>query len=115
MYRTLFLTGAMAATRAEDRATTQTFLREADETAQRLSVDANHLWTAFGPTNVAIHCVAAAGQLGNIQVAADLGPRIDTSGMAVARRARQSLEVARALSAWNRTDEALAVLLEAET
>ncbi|MDJ0342625.1 helix-turn-helix transcriptional regulator [Streptomyces sp. H10-C2] len=114
VYGTLFLTGAMAAARAEDRATTQTFLREADETAQRLGADANHMWTAFGPTNVAIHCVATAGELGDIQVAADLGPRIDTSGMPVERRVRHSLEVARALSAWNRTDDALATLLDAE-
>ncbi|WP_354670693.1 helix-turn-helix domain-containing protein [Streptomyces flavofungini] len=114
VYGTLFLTGAMAAARAEDRATTQTFLREADEVAQRLGADANHLWTAFGPTNVAIHCVATAGELGDIQIAADLGQRIDTSGLPVERRVRHSLEVARALSAWNRTDEALAALLEAE-
>ncbi|MER7045567.1 hypothetical protein [Streptomyces jumonjinensis] len=34
--------------------------------------------------------------------------------MPVERRVRHSLEVARALSFWNRTDEALAVLLDAE-
>lgn len=114
VYGTLFLAGAMAAARAEDRATTQTFLREADEAAHRLGADANHLWTAFGPTNVAIHCVATAGELGDIQIAADLGQRIDTSDLPVERRVRHKLEVARALSAWNRTDEALATLLDAE-
>lgn len=114
VYGTLFLTGAMAAARAEDRAATRAFLREADEAAQRLGADANHLWTAFGPTNVAIHCVATAGELGDIQVAADLGQRIDTTGLPVERRVRHSLEVARALSAWNRIDEALATLLNAE-
>ncbi|MFE7286698.1 helix-turn-helix domain-containing protein [Streptomyces noursei] len=114
VYGTLFLAGAMAAARADDRATTQTFLREADEAAQRLGTDANHMWTAFGPTNVAIHCVATAGELGDIQIAADLGSRIDTTALPVERRVRHSLEVARALSSWNRTDEALAVLLEAE-
>lgn len=114
VYGTLFLAGAMAAARAEDRATTRAFLREADETAQRLPADANHMWTAFGPTNVAIHRVATAGELGDIQVAADLGQRIDASGLPVERRVRHSLEVARALSAWNRTDDAMAILLEAE-
>lgn len=34
--------------------------------------------------------------------------------MPVERRVRHSLEVARALSAWNRTDDALAILLQAE-
>ncbi|GGZ14711.1 transcriptional regulator [Streptomyces inusitatus] len=114
VYGTLFLAGAMAAARAEDRATVQSFLREADESARRLGSDANHLWTAFGPTNVAIHRVATARELGDLQVAADLGPRIDTSAMPVERRVRHSLEVARALSAWNRTDEALSILLDAE-
>ncbi|MFE0764572.1 helix-turn-helix domain-containing protein [Streptomyces smyrnaeus] len=111
VYGTLFLAGAMAATRTEDRATTQSFLRAADETAQRLGTDANHMWTAFGPTNVAIHCVATAGELGDIPIAADLGQHIDTSNLPVERRVRHSLEVARALSAWNHTDEALATLL----
>lgn len=114
VYGTLFLAGAMAAARTEDRATTQSFLREADDAAQRLGTDANHMWTAFGPTNVAVHCVATAGELGDIQIAADLGQRVDTSSLPVERQVRHGLEVARALSAWNRTDEALATLLEAE-
>lgn len=114
VYGTLFLAGSMAAARAEDRATTQAFLREAEATATRLGSDANHMWTAFGPTNVAIHKVATAGELGDFQVASDLAPQIDTSGLPVERRVRHDLEVARALTARNRTDEALAVVLEAE-
>ncbi|WP_093813923.1 helix-turn-helix domain-containing protein [Streptomyces sp. 2133.1] len=114
VYGTLFLTGAMAAARAEDRATTQEFLREAESAATRLGANGNHMWTAFGPTNVQIHRVATAGELGDIQIAAELGPQVDTSGLPVERRVRHSLEVARALSAWNRTDDALAVVLDAE-
>ncbi|MFI8929580.1 hypothetical protein ACIG3E_18105 [Streptomyces sp. NPDC053474] len=49
VYGTLFLAGAMAAARAEDRATTQAFLREAEATATRLGTEANHMSTAFGP------------------------------------------------------------------
>ncbi|WP_052442591.1 hypothetical protein [Streptacidiphilus neutrinimicus] len=41
IYGTMFLTGAMAAARAEDRATARAFLDEADETARRLGCDAN--------------------------------------------------------------------------
>lgn len=52
--------------------------------------------------------------LGDVQVAIDLGPRVDTSAMPTERRVRHAMETARALSAWNRTDEALAVLLDAE-
>lgn len=114
IYGTLFLAGSMAASRADDRATTQDFLAEADRTARRLGRDANHMWTAFGPTNVAIHQVATAAELGDMQVALDLGPRIDTTGLPVERRTRHNLEVARALSAHNRVDDALAAILEAE-
>lgn len=114
VYGTLFLAGAMAAARAEDRATTRTFLAEADTAADRLGRDANYLWTAFGPTNVDIHRVATAGELGDVQVAIDLGPRVDTSPLPMERRIRHALELARAYSLWNRLDDALAILLDAE-
>lgn len=114
VYGTLFLAGAIAAARDEDRPTTQTYLAEADESARRLGNDANYMWTAFGPTNVAIHRVATAMDLGDVQVAIDLGPRLDTSTLPTERRVRHAMETARALSAWNRTDDALSTLLEAE-
>jgi hypothetical protein len=110
----LFLAGAMAAARAEDRATTRTFLAEADTAAGRLGRDANYLWTAFGPTNVDIHRVATAGELGDVQVAIDLGPRVDTTPLPMERRIRHALEVARAYSLWNRLDDALATPPAAE-
>ncbi|MFJ4947627.1 helix-turn-helix domain-containing protein [Streptomyces sp. NPDC088760] len=115
IYGTLFLAGSMASARADDRATTRTFLDEAKRAADRLGTDANHVWTAFGPTNVAIHRVATAAELGDMQVAVDLGPQIDTTGLPTERRTRHNLEVARALSAYNRMDDALAKVLEAES
>jgi transcriptional regulator with XRE-family HTH domain len=114
VYGTLFLAGSIAAARANDAITTRSFLTEAEKAAQQLGHDANHLWTAFGPTNVAIHRVATASELGDVQVAVDLGPQVDTTGMPMERRVRHALEVARALSTWNRTDDALNMLLEAE-
>jgi transcriptional regulator with XRE-family HTH domain len=114
VYGTLFLTGAVAAARDEDRLAVRAFLDEADHTASRLGRDANHLWTAFGPTNVAIHRVGTAMDLGDVQVAIDLGLRLDTSGLPLERRVRHAIETARALTAWNRTDQALVTLLDAE-
>jgi transcriptional regulator with XRE-family HTH domain len=114
VYGSLFLAGSMAAARADDRATTQAFLHEADRSARRLGRDANHLWTAFGPTNVAIHRVSTAMELGDVQVAVDLGPRVDASSMPVERRVRHALEVARAYNSWNRTDDAMHTLLHVE-
>ncbi|MFF9406376.1 helix-turn-helix domain-containing protein [Streptomyces anandii] len=115
IYGTLFLAGSMAAARSDDRSTVREFLAEADQAARRLGRDANHMWTAFGPTNVAIHRVATAAELGDMQVAADLGPQIDTSNLPTERRTRHNIEVARALSAHNRIDDALAMILEAES
>jgi transcriptional regulator with XRE-family HTH domain len=114
VYGTLFLAGAIAAARDEDRSTVRTFLAEADETARRLGHDGNHLWTAFGPTNVAIHRVATAMDLGDVQVAIDLGPRVDASALPVERQVRHAIETSRAFTARNRTDEALWILLDAE-
>jgi transcriptional regulator with XRE-family HTH domain len=114
VYGSLFLTGAMAASRAEDRSATQGFLQEAQEAADRLGQDANHVWTAFGPTNVAIHRVNTAMELGDVQIALDLGPTVDTADLPTERRVRHALELARAYSARNLRDEGLAVLLEAE-
>ncbi|MFI2709079.1 helix-turn-helix domain-containing protein [Micromonospora sp. NPDC018662] len=114
VYGTLFLSGSMAAARSNDAGTTRTLLAAAEHAADQLGNDANHLWTAFGPTNVAIHRVATAAELGDVQVAVDLGPRVDTTGLPMERRVRHALEVARAYSSWNRVDDAQAVLLEAE-
>lgn len=114
VYGTLFLTGAVAAARADDRASTTSFLNEAADCAGRLGRDANTMWTAFGPTNVAIHRMTAAMELGDVQVAVDLAPRIDASALPTERRVRHAIESARAYTARNRRDDALGVILEAE-
>ena len=113
-YGMLFLAGSMAASRNEDRETTRSYLNESNEAAQRLGVDGNHLWTAFGPTNVAIHRVNTSMELGDVQVALDLGPDLDTSALPAERRVRHLLEVARAFNLTGRRDTALATVLDAE-
>ena len=114
VYGTLFLTGAVAAARADDRASATSFLNEAADCAGRLGRDANAMWTAFGPTNVAIHRMTASMELGDVQIAVDLAPRIDASALPVERRVRHSIETARAYTARNRRDDALRVILDAE-
>ncbi|GAA3251391.1 helix-turn-helix transcriptional regulator [Pseudonocardia petroleophila] len=114
VYGTLFLTGAVAAARADDRGSVTSFLAEAAECAGRVGRDANAMWTAFGPTNVAIHRMTAAMELGDVQIAVDLAPRIDTSRLPAERRVRHAIETARAYTARNRRDDALGVLLDAE-
>ncbi|MFD5438418.1 hypothetical protein ACFWJ4_40465 [Kitasatospora sp. NPDC127067] len=72
------------------------------------------MWTAFGLTNVAIHRISTAMEFGDVQIALDRGPRVDSSALPLERRVRHSLEIARAHSAQNRMDEALALVLDTE-
>ena len=110
----LHLVGSMASARAGDRPAADQHLRMAGAAAHKLGRDANHLWTAFGPTNVAIHRVAVASELRDYQLAADLGPKVDVSGMPIERQVRHRLEVARALHHRARQKDALGLVLEAE-
>jgi hypothetical protein len=111
---TLMLVGATASARAGERAEAAAFLRHADQLAAQLGRDGNEIWTSFGPTNVAIHRVTVAAELGDIRQAIELGSALDVSVMPRERRVRHQLEVARALSRGGRRDESLAVLLSAE-
>jgi hypothetical protein len=63
---------------------------------------------------VAIHQVAVAMEFGDVQRAVELGPTLDTSGLPVERRVRHAIETAHAFARWNRVDEAVATLLDAE-
>jgi hypothetical protein len=53
-------------------------------------------------------------ELGDVQIAVDLGSRVHTSPLPVERQVRHALEIARAFSASNRRDEALGIVLDAE-
>lgn len=114
VYGSLHLVCALASARDDDRASANTHLSAADIAATRLGEDANHVWTAFGPTNVKIHRVAVAMELGDVQRAIEIGPSLDTSALPVERRVRHSIETARAFARHNDIDEALAALLTAE-
>ncbi|NUT36771.1 MAG: helix-turn-helix transcriptional regulator [Hamadaea sp.] len=114
VYGSLHLMCALSAARDDDRQAARTHLAEAGDSANRLGHDANHLWTAFGPTNVTIHQVCVALELGDVQRAIALGPALDTSHMPVERRVRHAIELARAYLRRNRVDDALAELLDAE-
>jgi transcriptional regulator with XRE-family HTH domain len=114
VYGSLHLVCAIASAREEDRQATDTHIAEADESATRLGGDANHLWTAFGPTNVKIHQVSVAMEFGDVQRAIEIGPTVDTTALPIERRVRHSIEVARAFTRWNRVDDALRTLLSAE-
>jgi tetratricopeptide (TPR) repeat protein len=114
VYGTLLLVGSMAAARFGDGSRTAGYLQEAGSAAQRLGRDSNHLWTAFGPTNVAIHRVNTAMELGDVQTALDSGPSLNTHAVPAERQVRYLLDIARAYSLTGNRDDALGTTLAAE-
>ncbi|WP_416567295.1 hypothetical protein [Nocardia testacea] len=114
VYGTLFLVGSMAAARFGDRSETESYLKEARLAANRLGEDANLLWTAFGPTNVAIHRVNTSAELGDFQTVLKSRITFRSNIVPTERRVRYLLDVARAHSLKGDPNQALETMLVAE-
>jgi hypothetical protein len=85
--------------------------------ARALGEDANHCWTAFGPTNVAVHRVSVAVELGDVEGAAAAAAAIDVAAMPPALRSRRTqvqLDLAWAQSRRRNDADAIVALLEVE-
>jgi transcriptional regulator with XRE-family HTH domain len=113
----LWLISSVIAGRRTDRAEAWRRLDVAQELAVVLGRDGNFAWTAFGPTNVAIHRVSVAAELGDageaLRAAADMDPNQLPEGLD-SRRAQVHLDLAWAQHQRKRDAEATLHLLEAE-
>jgi hypothetical protein len=114
VFGTLHLMCGLAAARDDDRSGAREHLQIAAAHAAKLGRDANHVWTAFGPTNVLVHETCIALEFGDVQRAVRLGEGLDTGGLPTERQVRHAIEVARALQRLNRVDECVEALLAAE-
>jgi len=115
IYGALLLRGSVAAGRHGDRTATKDMLREAAVAADLLGADRNCCWTAFGPTNVAVHRVHAAVQLGDGGKAVELGLTVDLEALPVTeRKVRFLIDLAHGYSLCAKDSEALETLLRAE-
>jgi TPR repeat protein len=110
----LHLRTAIAAARRQDRAAATELLDRAADAAQRLGDDADLWHTSFGPTNVEIHRLSAALELGDVAWVVDRGRRVDAAALPAERRITHLTDFARALTLLARDDQALNVLLAAE-
>lgn len=113
----LFLIAAVIAGRRSDRKTATERLRRAQYLANALGEDANHGWTAFGPTNVAIHQVSVATELGDAEQAIEHAEQINTSSLPEvlrSRRAQVHLDAAWAYTQRKNDAAAVVNLMEAE-
>jgi transcriptional regulator with XRE-family HTH domain len=113
----LWLIAAVIAGRRNERADAWRRLDQADVLAQRLGFDANFEWTAFGPTNVAIHRVSVAAELGDAGEALRLAQYVEPANLPdglFSRRAQVHLDLAWAQAQRKRDAEATLNLLDAE-
>jgi DNA-binding XRE family transcriptional regulator len=113
----LLLLLAIMTARRGDTLAAKTYLRDAKQLADGLGQDGNWLWTAFGPTNIAIHELAVHVALGDSRKALHLGETIDTDGLPTVLRGRRSqVHLELGWAAVGQGDDSLAVLhlLEAE-
>jgi transcriptional regulator with XRE-family HTH domain len=114
-YGNILLAGAEAAAQAGDRALSDDFYRDADGVARLLGRDANHSFTAFGPTNITVHRTHAAVVLGDGERAVRLAKDLDLTRLPVReRRAHHLMDVAIAHSLVENTESAITTLLTAE-
>lgn len=89
-------------------------LHEARSAAERLGVDRNDYDTEFGPTNVALHEVAVAVELGDAGTALGIAAGIDASRLSPERQGRLLIDVARAHLQRRNLDGVVHALLNAE-
>lgn len=113
----LWLLAAVIAARRTDKFEAGRRLDTADGVAQALGRDANYGWTAFGPTNVAIHRVSVAAELGEageaLRAAQGVHPAELPAGL-VGRRAQLHLDLAWAYAQGRHDADATLHLIEAE-
>lgn len=87
---------ATTAARQSDHETVHEQLQLARQAATALGADRNDYNTEFGPTNVGLHEVAIAVELGDAGTALRLASTIDASKLSPERQARFQIDLARA-------------------
>lgn len=100
--------------REGNRRATHQHIERAREIAARIGEDRNDFDTEFGPTNVELHAVSTAVDLGDAGLALDVAEGVDASGLSPERQSRFLLDVARAHAQRRHVGEAVAALIEAE-
>jgi len=112
LYGAMHLVQAVISGQESDRS--RAHLAEAKRIGEQLGSDRNDFETEFGPTNVQLHAVAVAIDLGDAGEALDVARGIDASGLSPERQAQLLVDVARAQGQRRHTGEATKALLDAE-
>ena len=115
VYGALMLKGAVGAATLGDHTEVRSFLAEC-ERAARITGDRNDFWLAFGPTNLAIHQVWLASELGDPIAAVRQAEHVDTTALPpdlAERTASHHITVAHAQFLRRHDDDAIAALEQA--
>jgi tetratricopeptide (TPR) repeat protein len=110
----LHLQLAVVAAKSDSAEVAYRQLDEARALADELDGDRNDYDTEFGPTNVQLHEVAVAVELGDAGRALRVASSIDDAALSAERRARLRVDVARAHTQRRNVGEAVKVLEEAD-
>jgi transcriptional regulator with XRE-family HTH domain len=114
VYGALHLALAVTHGRAGQRAAAREALSAAREIARRLGSDRNDYETEFGPTNVELHAIAVAVDLGDAGEALDVAASVDAGRLSPERQSRMWIDIARAHAQRRHVGEAVKALLTAE-
>ncbi|MFI8528241.1 helix-turn-helix domain-containing protein [Promicromonospora sukumoe] len=114
LYGALLLVLAVISARESNRNATHEYLDRAREMATQVGPGRNDFGTEFGPTNVTIHAVTTAVDLGDAGMALSIADELDVSKLSSERRARLELDKARAHAQRRQVGEAVAALRMAE-
>lgn len=114
LYGAMHLVRAVIAAGEGERSASRQQIDQARKIAGRLGEDRNDFQAEFGPTNVELHAVSTAVDLGDAGEALDLAGRVKASALSAERQSRFLVDVARAHTQRRQVGEAVASLLEAE-
>jgi tetratricopeptide (TPR) repeat protein len=109
----LTLQRAVAAARLNLADEAYGYLRDARAMAEQVGDGRNDYNTEFGPTNVGLHEVAVAVDLGDAGVALRAAQSVDASGLSAERQTRFQIDVARAYAQRRQVPDAVAALMKA--
>ncbi|WP_344488336.1 helix-turn-helix transcriptional regulator [Glycomyces endophyticus] len=112
----LLLKAAVAAATGNQPSAAAGYLDAAKDTAEHLGSDGNYCWTGFGPTNVELHRLHVALELGDLDQATIEASRIGADSISLPdRKARYAVDAAAAYAGTGRFDDALESLWLAES
>lgn len=109
----LTLQRALAAGRLNQAEEAYAHLRHAKEMAEQVGEGRNDYNTEFGPTNVALHEVSVAVDLGDAGVALRAAAAVDPSDLSAERQARFGIDLAQAHAQRRQVNEAVSALEDA--